>query len=153
MNDVIDSNLIYWNNYIETNIRSESQSDLYTFCVKNTDNVLDLLSRFDSVYSKSIDIRPGWIPLVLSLHFKILSLVDDYTIYQIKEKFGGLRFYADPKIHDAYSPDNKYHIIQIFNHLINTAELHSMQTCEICSIPGSLKTENHWYKTRCNDCP
>lgn len=153
MNNLMDSSLIYWNNYIETNIRSESQSDLYSYCVQNTETILDILSKFHPDYRISLDIQPGWIPLIVSLHRKILALVDNYLVYQIKEKFGSLRFYAEPIIHDAYSPDNKYHIIQIFDHLINTAETRSMQTCEICSTPGSLRTENSCYKTRCNDCP
>jgi hypothetical protein len=152
VNDVLDNHLILWNNYIEQNIRLESQSDLYSYCVSNTDSILNILSRFDPNYRLSLDIRPGWIPLILSLHYKILSLVDDYLIYQIKEKFGTLRYYAEPRIPNGYSPENKHHILTIFNHLIQSAENDSAQICELCSRPGTLFSENSWYKTRCNDC-
>lgn len=153
MNNVIENNLIFWNNYIETNIRSESQSDLYSYCIQNTETILDLLSNFHPDYRISLDIQPGWIPLIVSLHRKILALVDNYLLYQIKEKFGGLRFYAEPVFNSSYTPDSKQLNIAIFSQLISSAETQSLNICEVCSRPGTLISRNHWYKTRCNDCP
>jgi hypothetical protein len=153
MNDVLDNHLINWNNYIEQNIRSESQSDLYSFCVSNTSYILDIYSKFDSNYRISLDIRPGWIPLLVSLHKNISSLVDNYQIYQIKEKFGTLRFYATPIVSDLYLPEDKQSILNSFNQFIHAAENDSAEICEVCSKPGTLSSSNHWYKTRCNDCP
>jgi hypothetical protein len=58
------------------------------------------------------------------------------TIVQIKEKFGGLRFYTNGNtdIHDAY---------------INFAERMASQTCERCGCPGSLRNSS-WMKTLCD---
>lgn len=152
MNNISEAPLLYWNNYIENNVRSTSQSDLYDFCIKNTDTIIHILSNFDTDATASFEHKPGWIPTIVSLHRKILALVDDYIIYQIKEKFGGLRFYAQPIILDSWSPENKYHITQIFNHLITSAETSSLNICEVCSKPGTLTVHNYWYKTRCDDC-
>jgi hypothetical protein len=59
------------------------------------------------------------------------------TIVQIKEKFGGLRFYTNgtTDIHGAY---------------IDFAECMASQTCEHCGKPGSLRNSS-WMKTLCDE--
>ena len=56
---------------------------------------------------------------------------------QVKEKFGGLRFYLDSsateKLHDA----------------IRLAEDESYKTCELCGEPGEPRREG-WIKTLCD---
>lgn len=37
-----------------------------------------------------------WIDLLIELHEKLVELDPDYTIFQVKNKFGGLRFYFTP---------------------------------------------------------
>lgn len=38
----------------------------------------------------------GWGTLIAELETKLKRLSPDYTISQVKEKFGGLRYYANP---------------------------------------------------------
>jgi len=59
------------------------------------------------------------------------------TIVQIKEKFGGLRVYADggTEVHQAY---------------INFAAAMAARTCEICGNPGELR-DGGWMKTLCDE--
>jgi hypothetical protein len=145
------NNTIIWNSYLET-INLPHQAHIYDYCQSNSSIAIDILDRFDESYTPSLDIRPGWIPIVFSLHNKILSLVNDYKIYQIKQKFGTLRFYAYPIVLDATSTQNRYHIDQIYNHLVQTAEKQSATTCEICSATAKL-TKNHYrYETLCSNC-
>lgn len=56
---------------------------------------------------------------------------------QVKEKFGGLRFYIDGGNDEHYA-------------LINFAELLSYNTCEVCGKPGKAN-RNGWITTRCNE--
>ena len=60
------------------------------------------------------------------------------TIYQIKEKYGGLRFYT-------YGGD------EYVRGMITFAESMSYKTCEYCGNPGKLSREG-WWKTFCDPC-
>jgi hypothetical protein len=60
-------------------------------------------------------------------------------IRQIKEKFGGLRFYV------GSAPD-EVHVA------IEAAENLSFLTCENCGAPGSLDTSKAWIRTLCEKC-
>jgi hypothetical protein len=63
----------------------------------------DILNRFIEGYFKSIDTPEPWVPHVLSCHNELVQVDSLYTVYQIKEKFGSLRYYfapSNPKFHD-----------------------------------------------------
>jgi len=57
---------------------------------------------------------------------------------QVKEKFGGLRFYVN------YSDE-------YIDGLISMAESMSLRTCEFCGNPG-LPNEEGWISTQCDPC-
>lgn len=59
-------------------------------------------------------------------------------IVQIKEKFGGLRFYYDGG--DEY-----------IRGAVALAEDMSYKTCEECGDPGTV-AEKSWYRVRCQEC-
>lgn len=63
----------------------------------------------------------------------------EFSISQIKEKFGTLNFYAD-----GY---NKYII-----DLIREAEKKSRTTCELCGSTENIGTTNGWITTCCQSC-
>lgn len=78
----------------------------------------------------------GWHGLVTRLIEDLFELNWDGQLHQIKEKFGGLRFYigpATPQIRER----------------IGLAERESYQTCESCGLPGSLRGGN-WLRTLCD---
>ena len=64
------------------------------------------------------------------------SLKEDVYVEEVKEKFGGLRFYI--------TCGNR----AIFD-LIEKAEKESYKICEICGAPGEISVANHWYQTLC----
>ena len=81
---------------------------------------------------------PGWKTLIDPL---IEHCQDEgVKIHQIKEKFGGLRFYID---HNAS--------IALQN-MIDIAEELSFHTCEQCGKEGKLRTDRSWLKTLCEEC-
>jgi hypothetical protein len=58
------------------------------------------------------------------------------TVLQVKEKYGGLRFYVDTATEQQ-------------RHYIEFAEALSLRTCEICGRPGK-PNKTGWIKTRCS---
>jgi len=85
----------------------------------------------------------GWEPLIRELSTKIEAHNNGHPespiiAFQVKEKFGGLRFYvnaAPPEIHD----------------LIEEYERRSYDTCEGCGKPGKMR-EGSWLQTLCDEC-
>lgn len=60
-----------------------------------------------------------------------------FEVLQVKEKFGGLRFYAN-------------HVNDAIRERIGTAAKESFHTCEICGQPGKLR-EVGLIKTLCGE--
>lgn len=81
-------------------------------------------------------VGPGWAKLINRLFD---SKPEETLVIQVKEKFGGLRFYID-------SADDEFFT------LINLAEDESYKICEDCGAPGSLNTERSWVRTLCKEC-
>lgn len=79
----------------------------------------------------------GWSSIIEKLVQDLLELGWDGWALQIKEKFGGLRFYIDTgsdAVHDR----------------ISQAECLSYETCEECGTPGKPRTGG-WIKTLCDE--
>lgn len=87
------------------------------------------------------NVGPGWVPLVDELHRKVQEIVPDVHVVQVKEKFGGLRYYI------GSVPEDKYE--QVYA-LIRGAETLSYKTCEECGEPGTSDADKgYWLKTLC----
>jgi len=78
---------------------------------------------------------PGWRKIILDLHDKLVEESPDYYIIQIKEKFGGLRYYVGGTTYAGYD-------------MIDEAERLSYVTCETCGRPGE-PTSKGWTRTLC----
>lgn len=79
-------------------------------------------------------VLPGWRPIVK--HLVELCKIYDVPIFQVKEKFGGLRFYTD-KAHP------------IVDAAITLAESKCETICEICGEEGKIRNLP-WIKTLCD---
>lgn len=94
--------------------------------------------------------QDGWYDLIDKLCadidqlFKDSGLPDDKypTAVQVKEKFGGLRFYMNAVDKSIFS--------QIFA-LISAAEQQSEIICEKCGSPGKIR-HGGWWKCLCDKC-
>ena len=82
----------------------------------------------------------GWSSLVMPL----IDFCEQHKIEitQIKEKFGGLRFYVGPA-------DDK--IVAQLEAQIDAAENASYRMCEICAAPGEQRGGG-WIHTYCDAC-
>jgi len=118
----------------------------------------------------------GWYNIINKLCFDIEVIMEKYNIdvtaVQVKEKFGGLRFYVnmqnDLKKLESFEANFwrfkwywKYYkkLRQLFyktpyekiRKLINIAESKSYHTCEICGKPGHTRKDG-WLITLCDEC-
>lgn len=106
----------------------------------------DIMAACPTIYPKPLgvnfDCPPGWLPLVAGLSLAIETMVrgepDPPRVDQVKEKFGGLRFYVSHGSHDVHA-------------LIETAEHASFHTCQDCGSPGQLRPGS-WSRTLCDRC-
>ena len=78
----------------------------------------------------------GWAKLIDRLFD---AKPQDTVIIQVKEKFGGLRFYTDESTEE-------------FQNLIDEAEEESYKTCQNCGTAGTLNTDRYWVVTLCTKC-
>jgi len=81
-----------------------------------------------------ISIYDGWTEIVYDLLSEIRKNFPQVKVVQIKQKFGGLRFYVDNSSKE-------------FNDLITAAEVKANQTCEITGEKGSERSINGWIYT------
>lgn len=106
------------------------------------------VDKFPNLYKNKLipgDYEEGWNNLItelsVQLEQEILQLPEEerdrYYATQIKEKFGGLRFYMSKKT-------------QIMKDLVQKAEEKSITICEECGEAGSLQRDGCWWRTVCN---
>lgn len=84
----------------------------------------------------------GWYDLIYRLceDIKQLNPPADFEVVQVKEKFGGLRFYVNSGTEEIYN-------------LISVAEEASLTICETCGAPSSGPEEiKGWIHTACEAC-
>jgi hypothetical protein len=97
-----------------------------------------LLAHGDTVYP--FRCGDGWYQLLNDLASQLVALEPpeaDVHVNQVKETFGGLRFYT----RSVLSVVSQQHIEE--------AEVRSFTICEACGAPGALQHRGGWYRTRC----
>lgn len=90
-------------------------------------------------YWKSIDVDEGWYQIVVDCDKELTAIDPHYQIFQIKEKFGGLRYYFHPSQSDTS---------KAMNEVVSKYEAIAARTCEATGRPGVLmKSIGGWQKT------
>lgn len=92
-----------------------------------------------------IECNDGWYYILDTLCSVIKDSDAEVHVTQIKEKFGGLRFY-----HEGIKSNSEQETYKILG-AINHAEEMCLNTCEICGKPGEFRNDG-WMKVRCDDC-
>lgn len=91
------------------------------------------------------NVGEGWHALLRTLEDQLNAIDSNYELLQVKEKFGGLRYYAQ-----THLVDNSAQLR--FHELINKAESKSVQICEVCGKPGDIRAGTFgWLKTLCDE--
>jgi len=102
----------------------------------------NLKNKFVENWPKIIDVDEGWYQIVIDCDTDLLKIDPDYQIYQIKEKFGRLRYY-----YKASQPFEEKTYLKMTS-VINKYESLSSCTCEATGLPGLLmKSPTGYYKT------
>ena len=81
----------------------------------------------------------GWRPLVTKLCQDIINIEPTVEVSQVKEKYGGLRFYINCGTDEIYN-------------LIDKAETESLTICEECGTKENVTTSGGWLLTLCLKC-
>lgn len=83
----------------------------------------------------------GWFDIIYRLSKDIYSMnrPESFEVFEVKEKFGGLRFYVENGTEEIFDR-------------IHQAEEESYKTCEVCGKPGEARKNNGWVQTLCLDC-
>ena len=93
-------------------------------------------------YWKSIDVDEGWYRLVIDCDRELTGIDPNYQIYQVKEKFGGLRYYMTPS--NDTTPEQRDAMWTITRKYEDIA----FRTCSATGKTGVLmKSIGGWRKT------
>jgi hypothetical protein len=92
-----------------------------------------------------LEVGPGWKDLVTECHEKLLKIDKNYKPVQVKEKFGGLRFYFDSSFGHKSMQANA------MNKIVFEYEQKSYKICETCGAPGEPRRNYGWIKTACDE--
>jgi len=104
--------------------------------------VENLKSKMTPESYKYIGVDEGWYQIVVDCDKELTAIDSNYKIFQIKEKFGGLRYYMTP-CNDTTKKqrDQMYEVISKY-------ETIAARTCEATGLPGVLmKSAGGWLKT------
>lgn len=98
-----------------------------------------------------IECKDGWKEIIERTHEKLVYIDPNYTILQIKEKFGGLCYYFSTLL------ENESVKRDIMDDIVSAAELEASRTCELCGANNlsdkvEVRSHNHWYFGYCQSC-
>ena len=102
--------------------------------------------RIPAEYGKTIDCDSGWHQIIVDCDRALQKIDPDYVPIQIKQKFGGLRFYFNTKFSHPANPniDSKYEALMA---TVRYYEDLASVTCEISGTPGVLMKKGSWLRT------
>ena len=115
----------------------------------------DLYSAF------GLECDDGWYDLIYDLCTEITKFYDEIKkpinlhVNQIKEKFGGLRFYfsLDNEKSDTSDAKNDNHeLYKKIHQIVQKYCDKSYEVCEVCGKPGKLREDLPWIRTLCEGC-
>jgi hypothetical protein len=101
--------------------------------------IMMLKLKIKAPYLPYVDVDEGWYQLVLDCDNELSGIDPNYDLQQVKEKFGGLRYYfqpSDPKLREEMDA------------VVAKYEKIASETCEASGGPGVLmKSIGNHYKT------
>lgn len=98
------------------------------------DYLQPVLKRINPEYGMNIRCDEGWWKLIALCDKELASIDPMYTVFQIKEKFGGLRYYYAPS-----NPSNRGKMDEI----VRKYEKICAMTCEITGGHGFLMSDGN----------
>ena len=119
----------------------------------NEENTKKLKEDFPEMFGKldkyGFEIDDGWYEIVYNLteciydYYKLHAPNMFPVVVQVKQKFGGLRYYVDT---------NEKDYNECLKDMIWFVEQLSFKTCEKCGSKGKLRDDRFGFKTLCDKC-
>jgi hypothetical protein len=74
---------------------------------EHTEALRGILLRIPDGWGRWISCDRGWYPLLVELDEQLRAVLPNYVLHQVKEKFGGLRYYweSGEDVHDPEDPE------------------------------------------------
>lgn len=101
---------------------------------------------WQELINNSPDYGTGWYDLIIELVSKIEDIyksknldIREFKIYQVKEKYGSLRFCVETNLKEV-------------DDLITEYEDKSEGICDNCGIEGKIYKKNGWFRILCGTC-
>jgi len=104
--------------------------------------VEELRKKISPSYGQYIQVDEGWYQIIVDCDDELTAIDPKYEILQIKEKFGGLRYYMTPCDDTTKEQrDRMYEVVSKYEEI-------ATRTCEATGQPGVLmKSVGGWVKT------
>jgi len=104
--------------------------------------VEELRKKICPSYGQYIQVDEGWYQIIVDCDNELTAIDPKYKILQIKEKFGGLRYYMTPCDDTTKEQRDRMHEV------VSKYEEIATRTCEATGQPGVLmKSVGGWVKT------
>ncbi|MHB8189259.1 MAG: hypothetical protein ACYDHP_02295 [Ferrimicrobium sp.] len=106
-----------------------------------------VLHRIPDGWGRSIWCERGWYPIAVDVDRQLAEIDPAYIVHQVKEKFGGLRYYFTPS--DTASEPQ----VRKMRDVVARAKRKATGTCEVCGATADvdLRKGAHW-QTACSTC-
>ena len=104
--------------------------------IGESEQVSHILNRFHDGHWKFISCGFGWMDLIVSCDKDLSEIDPTYKLYQIKEKYGMLRYY-----YSTSKPEES----EEMNNVIRKYELMSTGTCEVSGKQDALLFQKRSY--------
>lgn len=104
-----------------------------------TDRINAIAAKIDTGWVKTIDVDEGWYQIVVDMYDELSVLDPDHKILQIKQKFGGIRYY--------FRTDKDEATRIKMNVVVSKYEKIALETCELTGKRGILMQKGFIYKT------
>lgn len=112
----------------------------------HADALAAVLRRIPDAYGHWIGCGPGWYPLIAEADTRLSAIDPDYTVHQVKQKFGTLRLYIAASESDRQQDE-------ALKAVLVDVERRSTTVCEMCGAPGETVTvPTGWIVTVCPTC-
>lgn len=118
---------------------------MITITTKIHQGIEDIKRRQTGAWSGQFSIGRGWWRLASELNEQLKEIDPTYSVQQVKEKFGAMRFYAQP------SEGLDSELVRMFHKAIRRADEASTTICERCGRPARQRAMGLWVSTLCED--
>jgi hypothetical protein len=110
-------------------------------CPENTKMIIESNPLLFASGVPHFEVGDGWFQLLMSLCYELEAIIARNQIplgvIQIKEKFGGLRFYVLPTSDEI-------------EEIVRAHEVKSTRTCEVCGDEGAVRSKYGWLRSLCD---